>query len=200
MIRMIAILAAFGLVFALVFGFAGSSSAVQVTFFGSGLPTPDPSNFEDCGPSSFDSKSVIGGATFGSKPGGGSTTKSANDNCYAYLKPGNDDPMECDYTVGFRAGDTPVTRLRVKMALMRDGKVIGRESLQIASLARPADDPYVAKTFRAACDAKQLRILEARALVAGQETDLIATDSIGSKGLMPFFSDFFMKIGAADNS
>jgi hypothetical protein len=52
-------------VFALVFGFAGSSRAVQVTFFGSGLPTPDPSNFEDCGPATFDGKSVIGSVTFG---------------------------------------------------------------------------------------------------------------------------------------
>jgi hypothetical protein len=178
--RMIVILAAFGLVYALVFGFARSSSAVQVTFFGSGLPTPDPSNFEDCGP-----------ATFGSKR--------ANDDCYAYLKADNDEPTECNYTVGFRAGDAPVRRLRVKMALMRDGKVIGRESMEIASLDRPEDDPYVAKTFRDTCDAKQIRILEAHAILAGQETDLIATGSIGSKGLMPFFSDFFIKIGAADN-
>jgi len=181
MVRMIAILAGLGLVFALVFGFAGSSSAVQVTFFGSGLPTPDPSNFEDCGPS-----------TFGSKP--------VKDDCYAYLKPGNNDPMECTYTVGFRAGDVPVSRLRVKLVLMRDGKTISRNSIQIASLDRPADDPYVTKTFRATCDAKQLRILEARAFVAGQETDLIATESIGSKGLMPFFSDFFIKIGPATES
>jgi len=179
MVRMIAILAGFGLVFALVFGFAGSSSAVQVTFFGSGMPTPDPSNFEDCGPSTWN---------------GG---KATNDDCYAYLKPGNNDPMECDYTVGFRAADTPVTRLRVKIALMRDGKVIGRDNIQIGSLDRPVDDPYVTKTFRAACDAKQLRILEARAYVAGQETDLIATDSIGAKGLMPLLPDFFIKIGPA---
>jgi hypothetical protein len=181
MVRMIAILAGFGLVFALVFGFAGSSSAVQVTFFGSGMPTPDPSNFTDCGPT-----------TYGSKP--------VNDDCYAYLKPGNNDPMECDYTVGFRAADTPVTRLRVKLALMRDGKVIGRDNIQINSLDRPADDPYVTKTFRAACNAKQLRILEAHANVAGQETDLIATDSIGAKGLMPLMPDFFIKIGPVTES
>jgi len=181
MVRMIAILAGFGLVFALVFGFAGSSSAVQVTFFGSGMPTPDPSNFSDCGP-----------ATFGSKP--------VNDDCYAYLKPGNNDPRECDYTVGFRAADTPVARLRVKVALMRDGKVIGRDNIQINSLDRPANDPYVTKTFRGECDAKQLRILEARANVAGQETDLIATGSIGSKGLMPLFPDFFIKIGPESES
>src|SRR5262245_60454243 len=103
MVRMIAILTGLGLVFALVFGFAGDSSAVQVTFFGSGMPTPDPSNFEDCGPTTWN---------------GG---ESVNDNCYAYLKPGNNDPMECDYTVGFRAGTAPVARLRVKIALMRDG-------------------------------------------------------------------------------
>ncbi|HUL09756.1 MAG TPA: hypothetical protein VLV76_25725 [Candidatus Acidoferrum sp.] len=178
---MIAILAAMALVFALVFGFAGSSQAVQVTFFGSGLPTPDPSNFEDCGPT-----------TFGSKP--------VNDDCYAYLKPGNNDPLECTYTVGFRARDVHVARLRVRVALMRDGKVIGRDSIQINSLDRPSDDPYVTKSFRAACDAKQLRVLEARAYIAGQETDLIATDSIGSKGLMPFFPDFFIKIGQDSES
>jgi hypothetical protein len=199
MVRAVAILAACGLVFALVFGFAGSSRAVQVTFFGSGLPTPDPSNFEDCGPTTFDGKSVIGSATFGNKPAGGSTTRPANDKCYAYLRPGNNEPIECAYTVAFRSGDAPVRRLRVKMALMRDGKVIGRENIEIASLDRPVDDPYVARTFRDACDAKQIRIIEARAIVAGQETDLIATDSIGSKGLMPFFSDFFIKIGSADN-
>ncbi len=181
MVRMIVILTGFGLVFALVFGFAGSSSAVQVTFFGSGMPTPDPSNFEDCGP-----------ATYGSKP--------VNDDCYAYLKPGNNDPMECDYTLGFRAADMPVTRLRVKIALMRDGKVIGRDNIQIVSLDRPADDPYVTKTFRGECDAKQLRILDARAYVAGQETDLIATDSIGAKGLMPLMPDFFIEIGPASES
>ena len=180
MVRVIAILALFGLVWGGIYSLGRSSSPVQVTFFGSGLPTPDPSNFEDCGPS-----------TFGSKP--------VNDDCYAYLKPGNNDPMECDYTVGFRASDVPVARLRVKLVLMRDDKVIGRNSIQIASLDRPADDPYVTKTFRATCDAKQLRILEAHAFVAGQETDLIATESIGSKGLMPFFSDLFIKIGPVDN-
>lgn len=177
MVRMIAILAGMGLVFALVFGFARNSSAVQVTFFGSGLPTPDPSNFEDCGPT-----------TFGSKP--------VNDDCYAYLKTGNNDPLECSYTLGFRAGDAPVARPRVKVALMRDGKVIGRDNIQISSLDRPAGDPYVTKTFRAECDAKQLRILEARAYISGQETDLIATGSIDSKGLMPLMPDFFIKIGS----
>jgi hypothetical protein len=83
---------------------------------------------------------------------------------------------------------------------MRDGKVIGRDSIQINSLDRPSDNPYVTKSFRAECDAKQLRVLEARAYVAGQETDLIATDSIGSKGLMPFFPDFFIKIGSDSES
>jgi hypothetical protein len=202
MVRVIAILAMFGLVYALVFGFARSSSPVQVTFFGSGLPTPDPSNFEGCGPTQMSKAWKSSGNGQGSSSFGGPVipdSTPANKNCYAYLKPGNNDPMECAYTVGFRAGDAPVARLRVKLALMRDGKVIGRESIQIASLDRPADDPYVAKTFREACDAKQIRILDARAIVAGQETDLIATDSIGSKGLMPFFSDFFIKIGSAEN-
>lgn len=175
MVRMIAILAGFGLVAALVFGVLGRSS-VQVTYFGGGVPTYDASNFEDCGP--------------GSPP---------NDDCYAYLKPGNDEETACDYTLGFRAGDAPVTRLRVKLALMRDGKVIGRDSIQINSLDRPADDPYVTKTIRGECEAKALRITEARALVAGEETDLIASGGIASKSLMPLFPDFFIKIGATES-
>ena len=202
MVRVIMILAVFGLVYGLVFGLARSSSAVQVTFFGSGLPTPDPSNFEGCGPTQMSKAVTLSGSGKGSSSFGGPVipSKPANDNCYAYLKPGNNDPKECAYTVGFRAGDAPVRRLRVKMALMRDGKVIGRESIDIASLDRPADDPYVAKTFRDTCDAKQIRILEARAIVAGQETDLIATDSIASKSLIPFFSDLFIKIGPDSDS
>src|SRR5262249_40095272 len=138
------------------------------------------SNFEDCGP-----------VAFGSEP--------VNDDCYAYLKPGNDEPMECEYTLAFRAVDAPVARLRVRIALMRDGKVIGRNSIQISSLDRPADDSYVTKKFRSECDAKQLRILEARAYVAGEETDLIATDGISARGLVPLIPDFFIQFGPADN-
>jgi hypothetical protein len=181
MARIIAVLALFGLVWGGIYTLARSSSPVEVTFFGSGLPTPDASNFSDCGPT-----------TFGSKP--------VNDDCYAYLRAGNNDPLECTYTVGFRAGDVHVARLRVKLALMRDGKVIGRDNIQISSLDRPSNDPYVTKSFRAACDAKQMRVLEARAYIGGQETDLIATNSIGSKGMMPFFPDFFIKIGQDSES
>ena len=179
-LRTVAIFALFGLVYGLVYGFSHSSSPVQVTFFGSGLPTPDASNFEDCDPV------AVG--------------KPLDDDCYAYLRADNNDPMECEYTVGFRATDTPVTRLRVKIALMRDGKVLSRDSIQISSLDRPKDDPYITKSVRGDCDAKQLRILEARAYLAGQETDLIATDSIASKSLIPFFSDLFIKIGPASDS
>lgn len=176
MVRMVAILTCFGLVGALVFGFLGSSN-VQVTYFGGGIPSYDPSNFEDCGPATWD---------------GGSAPDS---DCYAYLKPDSDETLECDYTLGFRAGEAPVTRLRVKLALMRDGKVIGRDSIRINSLERPADDPYVTQTIRGECDAMQVRILEARADVAGHDTDLIAAGAIASKGLMPLFPDFFVKIG-----
>ncbi|MGH6927783.1 MAG: hypothetical protein ACREEV_05670 [Dongiaceae bacterium] len=180
MVRMFAILSGFGLVAALVFGLLDSSK-VQVTLFGMGPPTYDPSNFEDCGPAEWNGGEV------------------ANDDCYAYLRADADEPQECDYTLGFRAGTgaVPVTRLRVKLALIRDGEVIGRDDIQINSLERPADDPYVTKTIRGECDAKQVRIVEASANVDGQETDLIATESIASKGLMPLFPDFFVKIGPA---
>jgi hypothetical protein len=90
MVRMIAILAGSGPdVRAGWFGFARNSSAVQVTFFGSGCRPPIPRTSR-----------IVGPTTFGSKP--------VNDDCYAYLKPGNNDPLECNYTLGFRAGDTPV--------------------------------------------------------------------------------------------
>jgi len=178
MVRMFVILSALGLVAALVFGLLGSSS-VQVTFLGGSLPTYDPSNFEDCRPSS-----VSGGSA-------------PDDDCYAYLRAGSEATAECDYILGFRAGAAPVTRLQVKLALMRDGKVIGRDSIQINSLERPADDPNVTKTIRGECEAKQVRILEARAYVGGQETDLIAAGGISSKGLVPFLPDFFVKVGPA---
>jgi hypothetical protein len=173
MVRMIAILSAMGLVGALVFGF-GDRASVQVMLFGYGLPTYDASNFEDCGPTEW------------------------HDDFYAYLR-GSGETPKCDYTLGFRAGKAPVTRLRVKLALMRDGKVIGRDSIQIGSLDRPADDPYVTKTIRGECNAKAVRILEARANIAGQDTDLIASGGISSKGVMPFMSDAFIKIGAAES-
>jgi hypothetical protein len=181
MVRMFVILSGFGLVFALVFGLLDQSS-VQVTMFGMGPPSYDPSNFEDCGPDSWSN---------GSTP---------DDDCYAYLRPGANEPLECDYTLGFRAGAGRVTRLRIKLALMRDGAVIGRDSVQVNSLERPADDPYIMHTIHGECDAKQVRIVEARAYVDGQETDLIATRAISAKGLMPFLPDFFIKIGPAAES
>lgn len=174
MVRMIAILTACGLVVALVIGFA-SRSSVQVTYFGGGVPSYDDSNFEDCG---------VG---------------STNSDCYAYLDPDSNESMQCDYIVGFRAGDTKVSRLRVKLALMREGKVIDRDSIRIESLERPDDDPYVTKTIRGECDARQIRITEARAYVAGEETDLIASGTIGTKSLIPLFPDFFIKIGPAES-
>ena len=178
MVRMFAILSVVGFVVALASSLLGGSN-VQVTFLGGGMPTYDSSNFEDCGPS---------GWSGGSAP---------DDDCYAYLRAGADATVECDYILGFRAGAAPVTRLRVKLALMRDGKVIGRDSIQINSLDQPAEDPYVTKTIRGECEAKQVRILEAHAHVDGQETDLIAAGGISSKGLMPFLPDFFIKVGPA---
>jgi hypothetical protein len=177
---MIAILSGFGLIAALTSGlFFGllDSSSVQVTMFGMGMPEFDSSNFEDCGP-----------AVWGEE---------IDEDCYAYLGADADEPLECDYTLGFRAGTEAVTRLRVKVALMRNGKVIGRDSLQISSLDRPADDPFVTETIRGDCDAEQLRIVDAQASVDGEEIDLIATKSIAAKGLIPLLPDFFIKIGPA---
>jgi hypothetical protein len=181
MVRMFAILSGFGLIAALTSGlFFGllDGSSVQVTMFGMGMPNFDSSNFEDCGPA------VLG--------------EEIDEDCYAYLRADSDETLECDYTLGFRAGTAPVTRLRVKVALMRNGKVIGRDSVQINSLDRPADDPFVTQTITGDCGAEQLRIVEADASVDGQETDLIATRSIAAKGLIPLFPDFFIKIGPVE--
>jgi hypothetical protein len=179
MVRMFAILSAFGLVVALLVG-VGGNAAVRVTYFGGGMPTYDASRFEDCGPATL--------------------TDRMDDDCYRYLRAGSDEPLECNYILGFRAGAGAVTRLRVSVALMRDGALIGRDTIRIGSLQRPADDPYVTETIRGACEAKQLHILEARASVDGQETDLIAAGAIRSAGFAPFMPDFFVRIGPAAGS
>jgi len=44
--------------------------------------------------------------------------------------------------------DTPVARLRVKVALMRDGKVIGRDTSR-STVSIGGQRSYVTKTFRA---------------------------------------------------
>jgi hypothetical protein len=182
MVRMLALPAGFGLMaalaFGIFFGFADGSS-VQVTMFGMGLPTYDAPDFEDCGPA------VLG--------------EEIDEDCYPFGA-SVDEPLECDYTLGFRAGDASVTRLRVKVALMRNGKVIGRDSIQINSLARPEDDPFVTETVHGDCDAEQLRIVAAHASVDGQDVDLIETKGIAAKGLIPLLPDFFIKIGAATDA
>lgn len=180
MARMLIILSGLGLAVALVFSLRADAT-VQVTLFGNGPPNYDRSNFEDCGPASWSDG-----------------VPEASGECYAYLRPGADEPLACDYTLGFRAGAAArVARLRVRLALMRDGKAIGRDSIEIGSLDRPADDPYVTQTIRGDCGAKHVRITEARAFVDGRETDLIATGNISSTGLMPLLPDFFIKIGPA---
>jgi hypothetical protein len=180
MVRMFAILAGFGLVIALLSG-RFETAAVQVTFFGSGLPTPDPANFDPqrCGPSA---------AAGTAKPDTG---------CYAYLRPDSNEPLECDYNLGFRAGSAAVKRLRVKVAIVKQGKELGRHRVAIDNLVRPADSPYVSASIRGECDADHLQIVEARAYVDGQETDLIAAGAIRSRGLMPLMPDLFVTIGAA---
>jgi hypothetical protein len=180
MVRMLTLPAGFDLMAALAFGiFFGfaDGSRVQVTMFGMGMPNFEDASFEDCGP-----------VVFGEE---------MDEDCYSHLASDIDD-MECDYTLGFRAGDASVTRLRVKIALMRDGNVIGRDSIQISSLERPEDDPFVTQTITGDCDAEQLRIVEAHASIDGQEFDLIETKDIAAKGLIPLLPDFFIKIGAAE--
>jgi hypothetical protein len=181
MVRMLTLPAGFGLMaalaFGIFFGFAEGSS-VQVTMFGMGMPNMESSGFADCGPAIWNGGEEV------------------DEDCYANFSA--DEPLECDYTLGFRAGDASVTRLRVKVALMRDGKVIGRDSVQISSLERPEDDPFVTKTITGDCDAEQLRIVEAHASIDGQDLDLIENKDIAAKGLIPFLPDFFVKIGAAE--
>jgi len=190
MARMLVLLAGLGLIFGFITMVGGrfDSYAVQVTFFGGGVPTFDASNFENCGPKwSTNAFTGSGSSLFVQPP-------KSDSNCYAYLRQGANAPMECDYNLGFRAGDSAIQRLRVQVAIMRDGKERGRHSLTIDSLARPADNPYVAKSIRGECNADHLRVVEARAYVNGQETDLITAGSIAAKSLMPLFSDTFVNI------
>lgn len=178
MARIFVLLAGFGLMFVVGHGWLDHSS-VRVTFLGSGMPGYDSSNFEDCSPASWNGASQ------------------PNDDCYAYLRPDSDEQVECDYNLSFQPGDAQVRRLRVKILLMRDGHQIGRDMIQINGFDSSAEAPSVAKTIRGECDADHLRITEAKAMVDGWDTDLIATDGISAKGLMPLVPDFFIKIGPA---
>jgi hypothetical protein len=164
------------LAFGLFFGFADGSS-VQVTMFGMGMPNFEDASLEDCGP-----------AVFGEE---------IDEDCYPRLAADLDD-MECDYTLGFRASGASVTRLRVKIALMRNGKVIGRDSVQISNLERPEDDPFVTQEITGDCGAEQLRVTDAHATIDGQDVDLIENKEIAARGLIPLLPDFFIKIGAAE--
>jgi len=194
MARMLVLLAGLGLIFGFIVMFGGRFDryAVQVTFFGGGVPTFDASNFENCGPK-WSPNAFTGSSSnsFLQPP-----KQQSNSRCYAYLRQGANAPMECDYSLGFRAGDSTIQRLRVKVAIMHSGKEKGRRSITIDSLARPADSPYVAKSIRGECNADQLRVVAAHAYVNGQDTDLITAGNIASKSLMPFFSDTFVQIAS----
>jgi hypothetical protein len=191
MARLFVLLAGFGVIFAFMAMLGGrfDSYAVQVTFFGGGVPTYNSSNFENCGPKwSTNAFNGSGSNSFVKPPA------QSNSGCYAYLKPGANEPLECDYNLGFRAGTAAIKRLRVRVAIIRDGKDTGRHSITIDDLNKKPDSPYVSKSIRGECDADQLQIVEARAFVDGQETNLITAGSIHAKGLVPLFPDFFVKI------
>src|SRR5215471_12883912 len=106
MARMLVLLAGLGLIFGFITMVGGrfDSYAVQVTFFGGGVPSFDASNFENCGPKwSTNAFTGSGSSSFVQPP-------KSDSNCYAYLRRGANAPVECDYNLGFRAGDSAIQR------------------------------------------------------------------------------------------
>lgn len=114
-----------------------------------------------------------------------------------YEAPNPEEPMECDHTLTFRSRDADVQRLRARFLLMRDGKQVGRGLVTIDSVSNGDDAPPTSREVRGDCAADQLILVEATAMIDGAPTDLIATEAIQAKGLIPFFPDFFIKIGPA---
>jgi len=96
-------------------------------------------------------------------------------------------PATCDVTFAFLPGERQVTRLRAKFALLKDGKEIGRGSVNIARLDYNSEEnQWALASFRGKCEAEELRLLEAKAVIDGEPTDLIASEKIRATGIIPW--------------
>lgn len=96
-------------------------------------------------------------------------------------------PTTCDVTFAFLPIERPVTRLRAKFALLKGGKEIGRGSVNVARLDYNAEEnKWALASFHGKCDAEELRLLEASAVIDGEPTNLIASEKIRATGIIPW--------------
>ena len=96
-------------------------------------------------------------------------------------------PASCDVTFAFLPIERQVTRLRAKFAMIKDGKEIGRGSVAVERLNYNADNnQWALASFRSKCDAEEMRLLEATAVIDGEPTNLIASEKIRATGIIPW--------------
>ena len=96
-------------------------------------------------------------------------------------------PEQCNVELAFLPIERQVTRLHARVVMLKGGKEIGRGSVSIDRLVYNADDQKWAQaSFRSKCEAEELRLTEATAVIDGTPTDLIATEIIHGTGIIPW--------------
>ena len=96
-------------------------------------------------------------------------------------------PELCNVELAFLPIERQVTRLRARVIMLKGGKEIGRGSVSIDQLLYNAEDQQWRQvSFRSKCEADELRLTDATALVDGTPTDLIATEMIYGTGIIPW--------------
>jgi len=96
-------------------------------------------------------------------------------------------PTQCNVELAFLPIERRVSRLHARVVMLKGGKEIGRGSVSIDSLVYNADDNQWARvSFRSKCEADELRLTEATAIVDGTATDLIASDMVHGTGIIPW--------------
>lgn len=96
-------------------------------------------------------------------------------------------PAICDVSFAFLPIERQVTRLRAKFALLKDGKEIGRGKVAVERLEYNAEEnKWALASFRGKCDAEEMRLLEATAVIDGEPTNLIASEKIRATGIIPW--------------
>jgi hypothetical protein len=96
-------------------------------------------------------------------------------------------PTQCNVELAFLPIERQVTRLHARVVMLKGGKEIGRGSVSIDRLAYIADDNQWSRaSFRSKCEADELRLTEATAIVDGTATDLIASGMVHGTGIIPW--------------
>jgi len=175
MVRIVPFIVVFGLLVAYAGGYFESATTLQMVYFGAAVDvevqSPASLDFDDCA-----MVIVNGMPTMG-------------DDCdlEAWDPTDPERYKYCNHSIAFLPGDRPVRRLRAEFAIMKDGRELSRTRLRLDEFEPPVDGKpaQTNATVRGECDADGLRLVEAHALVDGQDTDLIATQSIRARSLIP---------------